>query len=174
MNFFTLLYQSQNNRLNFSNFLNFLTPSKRFFLFDIFRGELAHFGGVFLAVVAEGASVCAALCHVERFRLWLGVVDGLCHGCGHEIVVGAMNHKHGQMAFLHLVEGRCLLEIPTIFPFTQRACHIQQRERRQTKHILQFVGKFVVHAGVAAISIHFITSRRSSQPILMWSPSLLP
>ena len=74
-------------------------------LFDVGVGELGDDAGVGFSVVGEGAGVSAAGCHVDLFGRWFGIVDGLCHPCGHKIIGSAMNHEHREVGFFHLLDG---------------------------------------------------------------------
>ena len=74
-------------------------------LFDVGVGELGDDAGVGFSVVGEGAGVGAAGRHVDLFGRWFGIVDGLCHPCGHKIIGSAMNHEHREVGFFHLLDG---------------------------------------------------------------------
>ena len=74
-------------------------------LFDVGVCELGDDAGVGFAVVGEGAGVGAAGRHVDLFGRWFGIVDGLCHPCGHKIIGSAMNHEHREVGFFHLLDG---------------------------------------------------------------------
>ena len=88
-----------------SHYLRVASFGRGMGLFDVGVGELGDDAGVGFSVVGEGAGVGAAGRHVDLFGRWFGIVDGLCHPCGHKIIGSAMNHEHREVGFFHLLDG---------------------------------------------------------------------
>ena len=83
-------------------------------LLHILLYELQHSVRVLLFVVTIRIGVLAAVCYPECLRLRFRLVERIHHPGGHKRIVVAVYKKHRLLALRHLLQWRCLIEVPAV------------------------------------------------------------